>query len=217
MWFRRALWLWRASRAWAAAHLAWLMMAGSTIGTQSSGGVARGLTPGATGRRADLRCRAGTGCLVPRWARPVETGGRTIPRTRATCHRGWPMGVGRCAALQRFATWSSVRGGGGAVSHAHSGVPTAAVTGSSRRRRGSRGPSGSSREPEGGTVPGSSSPRRLVVGRPRRRRSAIRVRSDSATAPRIGRKRGAWGASPMGRSSNSTAHPRGVRSSSRSM
>jgi hypothetical protein len=168
--------------------MAGLRMAGPGMGVQSSGGVGRWLTPGPTGRRADGRCRAGTGRRFPRWAIPVETALPRSPRTLEAFPRGLPVGVGRWASRSRWATPYSVLGACGAVDQAKRWVTTAAVTGSSRRRRGSRGHSGANRYPEGGTVQGKRRPLRLGAWRPRRSRSAMRGRAYAATAPRIGRR-----------------------------
>src|SRR6266536_5764945 len=74
-----------------------------------------------------------------------------------------------------------------------------------------RGPGGSrtgaEREPNGGRVHGSRVPARSRACRPRRIRSAIRVRSYSATAPRICSSSWSWGSALIGRSKNSTRQP----------
>jgi hypothetical protein len=64
---------------------------------------------------------------------------------------------------------------------------------------------------------GSRWPLRHVAWRPRRMRSAIRVRSYAATARRICQSHGSWGASLMGRSTHSTRLPRWVSSSTKSI
>ena len=62
--------------------------------------------------------------------------------------------------------------------------------------------------PEGGTVQGTSGPRRIWAWRPRRMRSALRVRAYSATAPRMWSRRcsgGSHDASGAPRTSTGTA------------
>ena len=56
-------------------------------------------------------------------------------------------------------------------------------------------------------VVGSSIPASSFVCRPRRMRSTIKLRSYSATAPRICRSNWSCGVSVMGRSKNSTWQP----------
>ena len=75
---------------------------------------------------------------------------------------------------------------------------TAAFTGSIRTRLGSRGRSGIQQVAVRGHRPGQQVPLRSLACRPRRMRSAIRLRSYSATAPRICRTNWSWGSSPHG-------------------
>ena len=71
--------------------------------------------------------------------------------------------------------------------------------------------------PVGGTLQGSSWPRRHFACRPRRLRSVIRVRSYAATAPRIWSRSCSCGSGLMGRSRNATSQPRWASSSMRSL
>jgi hypothetical protein len=191
---RRARWVWRAHRAWTAAQVSALLMAGTGMGIQSSGGAGRRVCPGPTGRNADGRTRAGAGRVRALAAVPSATGAPRIPRTEATGPRGCPRRVGLWAAVSRLATRSRVAGVWRSVYQAKIGATTAAFTGSSRRRGGSRGRSGATIDPSGATGQGSRWPRRHVAWRPRRLRSVIKVRAYSATAPRIWSSSCAWGA-----------------------
>ncbi len=89
--------------------------------------------------------------------------------------------------------------------------------GASCPRLASRGRPGASREPDGARGQGHHWPLRNGAWRPRRLRSAIRVRSSAATALRLCQRHGAWGASRRGRSTNATRQPRGVRASTTSI
>ena len=90
---------------------------------------------------------------------------------------------------------------------------SAASPGSVRTADARRGRSGSRRYPNGAVVHGSSVPARSFACRPRRIRSAISVRSYSATAPRICSSSWSCGSALIGRPGNSTWQPRPASSS----
>ena len=92
------------SRTCAASKGSWLTIAGTGIAIHASGGAGCWLSPVPTGRKADVRWRAGAGRVRPREAVPAEAGDRRMPRTEATCHRGVPVGGGPWASLRRVAT-----------------------------------------------------------------------------------------------------------------
>src|SRR6266508_445233 len=106
-----------------------------------------------------------------------------MPRTLATFQRGLPVGVATPRSVSRLASWYKVACG--ARYQSNSCATSTASLGSTRTPAAWRGRSGSRRYPNGGVVHGSSVPARSLACRPRRIRSAISVRSYSATAPRI--------------------------------
>ena len=137
----------------------------------------------------------------------MEVGARRRPRPAATCQRVPPLGVGLWASLRRLAPGDRRGAWRASVSQANLGSTTAAWTGARRPRLGARGRAGARREPEGARGQGTSGPLRRVAWRPRRRRSALQVRASSATAPRIGKSRGAGGGSSLGRSPHAPRCP----------